>query len=457
MQFKIRSLVFVFVLILMVETGFAQRSVIEQSSQSFHFLAQLRGLIENDFLRRDLEIADSQVEDLEKVLKAWKVEKDLFFRSPPPPPIPPDATKEEKLAGVAEHLRHLRQESEIDDLALNQVTDILLPHQVKRLRQIALQAQVHNFRDGFSGFLDAPIKLQNELGLSDVAKLKEKISATQEKYQEDYLSLRQDSFDEVVELLTPRQQKQLKELVGDLYDFEYNKRLKSHDTSVTNSGEMGTLFGDLPEFRETMKQFKGLAANASIKSELEIVDLQIDKLENVFGKWESENERLQGMFADDVDESSAEDRKKIQDKNRAVLDQMREHNASTYKKVSEILLPHQLSRLKQIGLQQRLRIASIAELLLEAPIRLNAQLEISEQQLKDLEPKIEKAKKSFVKEHAAMKQKAFDEVVGMLESEQQEKLKELVGDVFDFEEKERVDTRNLLDQLLKQWEEAQKK
>lgn len=102
---------------------------------------------------------------------------------------------------------------------------ILLPHQVRRLRQIALQMKLASTGYGSAGGLTSG-EVADELRLTEVqkkqlqekeAKLREDI---QRKTQEFYRKLREEAREELLSVLTNEQRRKLDDLTGEQFEWQ---------------------------------------------------------------------------------------------------------------------------------------------------------------------------------------------------------------------------------------------
>ncbi len=108
---------------------------------------------------------------------------------------------------------------EFDDKA----NDILLPHQVTRLKQLIVQSQSRRSGGPSSGAL--PSMMIEELDISDeqMEEMKKKAEEVREKMNEKIAKIRQQAEEEILSVLTADQRAKYKEMVGDAYDFNTNR------------------------------------------------------------------------------------------------------------------------------------------------------------------------------------------------------------------------------------------
>jgi Spy/CpxP family protein refolding chaperone len=106
-------------------------------------------------------------------------------------------------------------------------------------------------------------------------------------------------------------------------------------------------------------------------------------------------------------------------------ERIREKMEEFQKEVDGILLPHQRDRLKQIGVQSRLRYGSTSNAVAEA-------LELSDDDKKKLEDKDRELTAEMNKEIAKIREKYRDKLLDVLGPEQKAKWKQLVGNPIEF-------------------------
>jgi hypothetical protein len=175
-------------------------------------------------LQKELEIVGDQKDKLAK-LQAESMEKsrDLYTTTQ-------DEDRQEWMRKYNEVAGRFARETD------KQVRDILLPHQVKRLRQIVLQTRLQGAGFGSSAGL-ASGEVADELGLSESQKRelkkkeKELTAEIQRKTREFYEQLREESEDELLSVLTDAQRKKLKELVGERFDWQQPAKASDQEKS----------------------------------------------------------------------------------------------------------------------------------------------------------------------------------------------------------------------------------
>ena len=103
------------------------------------------------------------------------------------------------------------------DRQKEQMESTLLPHQIARLHQVALQT--HMKRSGTAGALTSD-KVVEELGITSeqIDRLKKRSKEINEKLAKDMEALKEKAKDELLKELSLDQQTKLKEMMGDKYE-----------------------------------------------------------------------------------------------------------------------------------------------------------------------------------------------------------------------------------------------
>lgn len=151
-----------------------------------------------------------------------------------------------------------------------------------------------------------------------------------------------------------------------------------------------------------------LLNDENVQKDLELLDGQKEKLADLR---ERIGEEMRSLFQGGAG-SDARDR-------------IREKMEGFQKEVDGILLPHQRDRLKQIGVQSRLRFGSTSNAIAEA-------LDLSDDDKKRLEDKDRELTAEMNKEIAKIREKYRDKLLDVLGPEQKAKWKELVGNPIEF-------------------------
>ena len=162
-------------------------------------------------MEKELDIVDTQREALTKVRnEAMTKMRSLYDMN--------IADPQERMKKYNESAKTLGEETE------KKVQDILLPHQVKRIKQIALQMQLQSA--GYGGAAAFQNELAEELKITDEQKTqlqekqKEVAKEMQEKTQAFYKQLQEESREKLLSVLTPAQRRKLEELTGEKFQWQ---------------------------------------------------------------------------------------------------------------------------------------------------------------------------------------------------------------------------------------------
>ena len=162
-------------------------------------------MLRSEQLRSELEVTEDQWEDLEGL------QQDMM----------------QDMRGMWQEMRDMDEEEradfmkEITEDIEAEISDILLPHQTKRLKQISLQ---QSMRGGTAGLLRNQAVIE-ELGLSDadIEKLQEKSEEVQAEMNEKIAKMRKQAQDEVFSVLSKEQREKLEEMLGDPYEMQFGR------------------------------------------------------------------------------------------------------------------------------------------------------------------------------------------------------------------------------------------
>ena len=171
------------------------------------------GLLGDQKVSEELELGEDQVESIKSLQDEMRgIFRDSFggmrdkFREP-------NVDREALMAEIREKIA--TQMSTVDE----KLEDILLPHQMTRLQELTFQMETK--RGGTTGLLNNA-KVKEKLGLTDeqIEKIKAKAEEVKAQLEEKIAKAREDAQEEILSVLTPEQQAQIKEMVGDSFEFE---------------------------------------------------------------------------------------------------------------------------------------------------------------------------------------------------------------------------------------------
>lgn len=164
----------------------------------------LAEVLRREDVRKDLELLDDQVAQLQKLADGRRDQmRDLFSGLR-------DVPQEQR----GEKMRELFQKSQQG--LEEEIGKILLPHQMKRAKQLEMQLRM---RGGRGMLAD---QAAQELGLTDEQKekLRGKSDQLEEGIRKKLAELRTQAQNELLKMLTPEQQAKWKDMVGEPFEFQ---------------------------------------------------------------------------------------------------------------------------------------------------------------------------------------------------------------------------------------------
>jgi Spy/CpxP family protein refolding chaperone len=173
----------------------------------------LSGVLMREDVRAELELLDSQEDDLRKLAESRMGQmRDMFSGMQ-------GLSREERTQKFQE-LRDKMQEAQKE--TENDIAKVLLPHQLKRAKQLAFQLQI---RGGISQAMVSD-QVAEEFGITDSQKekLREKAQKLEEELRKKMAELRLEAQKELLKELTPKQQAQWKEKVGEPFEFQQTQQ-----------------------------------------------------------------------------------------------------------------------------------------------------------------------------------------------------------------------------------------
>lgn len=159
-----------------------------------------------------------------------------------------------------------------------------------------------------------------------------------------------------------------------------------------------------------------LLADKSIRKELEVVDDQVEEIKRL-------NRQLQERLSKEVRSMDLTD-------SAQVISTIRDITESAQADMEDVFLPHQLDRLKQLGVRHQMNRQSVLGALLTDP--LASELGLTEEQKDELRQTAKKIESELARELEELKIKARQQLFSCLTREQQQKLDDLIGDEYRF-------------------------
>ena len=172
-----------------------------------------------------------------------------------------------------------------------------------------------------------------------------------------------------------------------------------------------------------------LLNDAKVAEELELDEEQVDALDELQGDMRNVfRDTFGGMrerFRDpnvDRDELMAEIRETIKTKMKTVDE-----------KLEGVLMPHQMSRLSELTYQMEVKRGGTQGLLNNSKVK--EKLGLTDEQIEKVKEKAEEVKKKLEETILQARADAQDEILSVLSSDQQAKIKEMIGESFTFGER----------------------
>ena len=168
-------------------------------------------LLRMESVQNEIELVDDQLEEIEGLQEEMWQEMQESMRGLR------DLPMEERREQFAE-LRGQMEEKQAD--YEKQIEDVLLPMQVKRLKELHLQSRSRRSGNGAVGILQNDEMLE-ELGIDEEQKkkLEEKIEEVRKEVEKKIKEIRKEAEDDILSVLTSEQRKMFREKIGETFDF----------------------------------------------------------------------------------------------------------------------------------------------------------------------------------------------------------------------------------------------
>ncbi len=164
----------------------------------------LADILRREDVRKELELLDDQVAQLQKLAEGRREKmRDLFSGLR-------DVPQEDRRVKMRELIQKSQQDLEAE------IGKVLLPHQMKRAKQLETQLRMQGGRGMLSD------QVGQDLGLTEdqQEKLRAKAEQLQEEVRKKLAEMRAQAQNELLQLLTPAQQAKWKEMVGEPFEFQ---------------------------------------------------------------------------------------------------------------------------------------------------------------------------------------------------------------------------------------------
>lgn len=161
-----------------------------------------------------------------------------------------------------------------------------------------------------------------------------------------------------------------------------------------------------------------MLSNSSVQSELDLVGDQLDRYQQLQKDY---SQRMKDEIEKLTKSGGIKEAGRLPELIKEIERQKKED-------IEKILLPHQLERLEQISLQNRLRTMGAAGTLADEAVR--EKLGLSKDDVKKLQERSKELNTKLQEQIQKLREQMQDELLEVLQPEQREKLKSMVGDKF---------------------------
>ena len=271
-----------------------------------------------------------------------------------------------------------------------QILGVLLPHQLKRLQQIAIQKQIE--RAGSAAVILDPENYK-VLGISEDQQqnIKKRWDEWSEKLTNQEVKLRKRASEKLLSELTPKQRDAFQKMKGDKFEQVYQfsrRRFKNRRLTVSEL--------IVEDFQKSVIQ------------DAEILSDQLKEIHEINKQHFVDTKELYEGKGEEIREK------------RLALNNEREA------KFEEVLLPHQMKRLQEIITQIHVQNAGEAGALIHADY--GELLGITSEQRTRIKSRHKEIGKTLKEDILKLREEANNRVTSLLDSKQRRRFKELVGE-----------------------------
>jgi len=220
------ALVFAFAIPSMAQQEDAMAKAKERQAKMMEtqvFMQQLMMLGHDSELRKELEVVDDQVESVKELAQEYQKEMMDFHMSNSKLGMEIQKLyKEGKVAEAKEITEEYQKRSEeFSQEYMERASEVLLPHQIERLNQIA-KRQGAKYTNEFHDEFGIAASFADEMGLSaeEKKRLADTIKEAREEYYATVAEAKKKANEKILSVLTTEQKEKMKEILGDEYDQE---------------------------------------------------------------------------------------------------------------------------------------------------------------------------------------------------------------------------------------------
>ena len=163
----------------------------------------------NPDIRKEIELVDDQAEELKRINAEFSRKLSEQFQS-----ITNGNLESLDKDRIQDLLKQLNQEKR------ERMESVLLPHQLDRLKQVALQMNMKS--RGTARALQSELAKELDITEEQVRRLKEREKQLNQELQEKIRQWKEDARKQLLEELTPQQRTKLNQLLGDKFETDIN-------------------------------------------------------------------------------------------------------------------------------------------------------------------------------------------------------------------------------------------
>ena len=197
-----------------------------------------------------------------------------------------------------------------------------------------------------------------------------------------------------------------------------------------------------------LQQLFSISRNKGLQKELELSDEQLQDIGPLIQNYAQKAQQFQFDNREKLSAIRAamaeRDFEKVQLLNEEIQAKSTEMINETIDELNELLVPDQLARLRQIGLQQAIKTMSGNGDLFGVPLVLAKRLELSDEQTQALRKVVEEEREKYWKEVTKLQKAAMDRILLKLPAEKRDLYRDIVGDHFEkgMAQKKQADERS---------------
>lgn len=186
-----------------------------------HMMMKLMSISNNPQLQKELDFVDDQLKDLEKMARDFQARFMKFNAS-----RQEEMLEIQELVNNGEHKKAMEKSKKIQAENMEfmkeyreKANDLILPHQMKRLRQISRQESL-KYQSGYGDEFGVPFALADDIGLTaaEKGKLRDAIQEAREEYYEKLEKLKAAAHKKILASIPKEKRGKLEEFLGKKYD-----------------------------------------------------------------------------------------------------------------------------------------------------------------------------------------------------------------------------------------------